>query len=96
MDNSRYHPAAKNLFEEVDNSPLIAFRIIFGALLFYHILAALLNGTVYKDFIQPPFTFNFIGFDFLQPLPGDGMYFYFGLMALLALMIMLGGWYRFR
>ena len=95
MDNSRYHPGVLNrLFKEVDNSPLIAFRIIFGFLLFYHILAALLNGTVYKNFIQPPFTFNFIGFDFLQPLPGPGMYFYFGLMALLALMIMLGAWYR--
>jgi vitamin K-dependent gamma-carboxylase len=95
MDNSRYHPGVLNrLFKEVDNSPLIAFRIIFGSLLFYHILIALLNGTVYKNFIQPPFTFNFIGFDFLQPLPGPGMYFYFGLMALLALMIMLGAWYR--
>ena len=95
MDNSRYHPGVLNrLFKEVDNSPLIAFRIIFGSLLFYHISDALLNGTVYKNFIQPPFTFNFIGFDFLQPLPGPGMYFYFGLMALLALMIMLGAWYR--
>src|SRR6476661_6225392 len=95
MDNGRYHAAVINrLFKEVDNSPLIAFRIIFGALLFYHISDALLNGSVYKNFIQPPFTFNFIGFDFLQPLPGQGMYFYFGLMALLALMIMLGAWYR--
>ena len=95
MHDSRYHPGVLNrLFKEADNSPLIAFRIIFGALLFYHILAALLNGIVYQNFIQPPFTFNFIGFDFLQPLPGSGMYFYFGLMAVLALMIMLGAWYR--
>jgi vitamin K-dependent gamma-carboxylase len=95
MDNSRYHPVVlSRLFKEVDNSPLIAFRILLGFLLFYHILAALSNGTVYKNFIEPPFTFNFIGFDFLQPLPGAGMYFYFGLMALLALMIMLGAWYR--
>lgn len=96
MDNSHYYPVPLNrLFKEVDSSPLIAFRIIFGFLLLYHISHALLSGTVYYDFIQPPFTFNFIGFDFLQPLPGAGMYFYFGLMALLALMIMLGAWYRF-
>ena len=95
MDNNRCHPGVLNrLFKDVDNSPLIVFRVIFGFLLFYHIAASLLNGTVYKNFIQPPFTFNFIGFDFLQPLPGPGMYFYFGAMALFALMIMLGAWYR--
>ncbi|MEP6951528.1 MAG: HTTM domain-containing protein [Ginsengibacter sp.] len=95
MDNRHYYPVAINrLFKEVDNSPLIAFRIIFGSLLCYHVSDALLNGTVYKNFIQPPFTFNFIGFDFLQPLPGHGMYFYFGLMVLLTFMIILGAWYR--
>ncbi len=95
MDNSHSHPSfSDRLFKEVDNSPLIAFRIILGALLLYHITDALLNGTVYNNFIQPPFTFNFIGFDFLQPLPGPGMYFYFGLMAILALLIMAGAWYR--
>jgi len=69
MDNNRYHPGVLNrLFKEVDNSPLIVFRVILGFLLFYHIVAALLNGTVYKNFIQPPFTFNFIGFDFFTAI----------------------------
>ncbi len=84
----------KNLLKPTDNSPLIIFRIVFGFLLFYHFLFALLKGNIYKDFIKPPFTFNYIGFDFLQPLPGNGMYFYVGAMVLLALLIMLGAWYR--
>ncbi len=83
------------LFRPVDNSPLIIFRIIFGFLLCWHVLSALLNGTVYNNFIAPPFTFTYIGFEFLQPVPGNGMYIYFGVMALLAILIILGAWYRF-
>ncbi len=83
------------LFRRVDNSPLIVFRIIFGFLLCYHVVDALRKGKVYHLFIHPPFTFTYIGFEFLQPLPGKGMYFYFGLMALLALFVMLGFLYRF-
>ena len=85
----------KKLLQPVDNSALIIFRIAFGCLLFYQFLYALLNGDIYRNFIQPPFTFNYIGFDFLQPLPGTGMYFYVGLMVLLAFMIIVGAWYRF-
>ena len=85
----------KNLFQLTDNSPLIIFRIVFGFLLCWQFGTAFLSGSVNRDFIQPPFTFNYIDFDFLQPLPGSGMYFYFALMVLLGLMIMLGAWYRF-
>lgn len=84
----------ENLFKPTGNSALIIFRIVFGFLLCCHILYALLNGIIYADFIKPPFTFTYIGFEWLQPLPGKGMYYYAGLMALLALMIMLGAWYR--
>ena len=94
-DNWYNHRFFNKLFEPVDNSPLIIFRIVFGFLLFYHVSTAILSGMVYKNFIEPPFTFTYIGFEFLQPLPGNGMYYYFGLMALLALLIMFGAWYRF-
>lgn len=84
----------KPLLQPVDNSPLIIFRIVFGLLLMYLFLHDILSGYVYADFIKPPFTFSYIGFEFLQPLPGKGMYYYFGVMVLLALMIALGAWYR--
>ena len=84
----------KKLLQPVDNSPLIIFRIVFGCLLFYQFLYALLNGYIERNFIKPPFTFNYIGFEFLQPLPGIGMYFYVGVMVLLAFMIIIGAWYR--
>jgi vitamin K-dependent gamma-carboxylase len=85
---------SNKFFQQTDNSPLIIFRIAFGFLLCYQFLYALLSGSVYRDFIQPPFTFNYIGFDFLQPLPGNGMYYYVSLMVVLAIMIMIGAWYR--
>lgn len=83
------------LHEPIMNYSLISFRIVFGFLLCIHIAAALYTGTVLHNYIEPPFTFNYIGFDFLQPLPGYGMYAYFTFMFLLAVMIMTGAWYRF-
>ena len=94
-NNSWQQKLFQLLYKPVDNSPLILFRICFGFLLFYHCFSYTQEGKVFTYFIEPPYTFTFIGFEFLQPLPGNGMYFYFGLMALLGLMIMLGAWYRF-
>lgn len=82
------------LCEPVSNYALISFRIIFGLLLCIHVASALVSGAVFHNYIEPPFTFNYIGFDFLQPLPGYGMYAYFIFMFMLAAMIMAGAWYR--
>lgn len=81
-------------FDQVDNSSLVLFRIIFGFLLFAETFGAILTGWVRMALIEPEFTFSLIGFEWLQPLPGYGMYFYFGTMALCGLCVMLG--YRYR
>jgi vitamin K-dependent gamma-carboxylase len=93
--NRNYSRLFQKLIEPADNSTLIIFRVWFGFLLFYHCLAFAGSGELHKNFIAPPFTFTYIGFEFLQPLPGMGMYVYFGIMALLALLIMAGAFYRF-
>ncbi|NEV92660.1 HTTM domain-containing protein [Psychroflexus sp. YR1-1] len=85
----------KLLFKQVDNSPLIVFRIFFGLLIALEAWGAIATGWVKRTLIDPQFTFNFIGLDFLQPLPGAGMYFYFGLMGLFGVFVMLGFKYRF-
>lgn len=54
----------------------------------------MVSGKLYVNFIAPPCTFSFIGFEWLQPLPGNGMYYWFAGMALLALLIMTGILYR--
>ncbi|MFD1615724.1 HTTM domain-containing protein [Gelatiniphilus marinus] len=84
----------KWLFKRIDNSALIVFRILFGLLCFLESVGAILTGWVKRVFIDPDFTFSFIGFEWLQPLPANGMYWYFALMAVFALGIMLGYKYR--
>jgi len=82
------------LFSRIDNSPLIIFRIFFGILISLESFGAILTGWVKRTLIDPDFTFSFIGFEWLQPLPGNGMYFYFFLMGLLGILVALG--YRYR
>lgn len=82
------------LFSRIDNSPLILFRISFGILIAFECFGAILTGWVKNNFILPKLQFPFIGFEWLQPLPGTGMYFYFGLMGVLGVAIAIG--YRYR
>ena len=83
-----------SIFQAIDNSPLIVFRILFGFLIACESFGAILTGWVKRVLTDPQFTFSFIGFEWLQPLPGFGMYFYFVLMGFFGLAIMLG--YRYR
>lgn len=85
----------KWLFKHIDNAALIVFRIIFGLLCFLESVGAIFTGWVKTTLIEPQFTFNFIGLDWLQPLPGNGMYFYYAIMGFFGLLIMLGYKYRF-
>jgi hypothetical protein len=83
------------LFKHIDNSGLIVFRIFFGLLCFLESAGAVVTGWVYRTFAQPDFTFTFIGFEWLQPLPENWMYAYYIIMGILGLLIMLGYKYRF-
>ncbi|WP_188460819.1 HTTM domain-containing protein [Marivirga lumbricoides] len=83
-----------SLFKPVDNSFLVVFRVIFGFLITAEAWGAILTGWVERTFITPSFTFSFIDFPWLQPLPGNGMYFYFFIMGCFGVMVMLGFKYR--
>lgn len=56
---------------------------------------AVINGWLRRTLVEPPFTFNFIGFDFLQHLQGPLMYPYFIIMGIFGVGVMLGYKYRF-
>lgn len=84
----------KWLFTRIDNSALIVFRVIFGALLAIEAFGAIATGWVRRTLMEPDFTFNFIGFDFLQPLPGNGMIWYYAILGLVGLFVMIGFKYR--
>jgi len=84
------------LFSRIDNSPLVVFRVFFGLLIMLEAWGAIATGWVRRIFVDPEFTFNFIGFDFFQSFPGTGsqMYVYFIVMGIFGAMVMLG--YRYR
>jgi vitamin K-dependent gamma-carboxylase len=82
-------------FKRTDNSPLIIFRIFMGILISLECYGAILTGWVRRTLLEPTFTFSFIGFEWLKPLPGPGMYIYFLIMGTLGVLIALGYKYRF-
>ena len=85
----------KFLFKQIDNTGLVLFRAVFGLLITIEAFGAIATGWVRRTIAEPPFTFNFIGFDFLQYLQGDLMYYYFVIMGIFGLFVMLGYKYRF-
>lgn len=88
------HKLNRNLSSQVDNSPLILFRMIFGLLITLEAWGAIMTGWVTKTFVEPAYHFPFMDFSWLQPLPGDGMYYYFVVMGLAGVMVMIGWYYR--
>jgi hypothetical protein len=86
--------ARARLFEEVDNSSLVAFRVLYGFLLFLEAAGSIVTGFVREVYIEPSVTFPIAGFEWLRPLPGYGMYFYYAAMAVAALLVMVGAWFR--
>jgi len=84
----------KYLFKSTSNASLIVFRVLFGILVWAECWGAIATGWIKKTLIEPQFTFSFINFPWLQPLPENGMYIYFFIMGLCGIAIALG--YRYR
>ena len=84
----------KRQFEQVDNAPLILFRMAFGLLIFLESVGAIFTGWVRNALIAPAYNFTLIGLEWLQPPDGYFMYGYFATMGLCGLGVMLG--YRYK
>nr|WP_321221565.1 HTTM domain-containing protein [uncultured Psychroserpens sp.] len=84
----------KFLFKHIDNSALIVFRCLFGALIFLESIGAIFTGWLKRTLVDPEFTFNFIGFDFLQTIQGEWMYVHYIIMGICGLFVMVGYKYR--
>lgn len=78
----------------VDGSSLAIFRLVFGLTLVWEVLRYLDHGWVAKYYIVPSFHFKYWPFDFVQPWPGQGMYWHFALLGCAALAMALGLRYR--
>ncbi|UXP32515.1 HTTM domain-containing protein [Reichenbachiella agarivorans] len=81
-------------YKPIDNSPIVLFRILFGLLMAVESFGAIATGWVKETFVDPNLHFPFIWLDWLKPLSGDGMYYYYAVMGLASLLVMIG--YRYR
>lgn len=81
-------------FKQRDIAPLAIFRIGMGLLMAAEGFGAIITGWVKRNYVEPEFTFNFIGLDFLQILVGPQAYVVYALLGVLGLMVAAG--YRYR
>jgi hypothetical protein len=82
------------LFAPVDIASLVYSRILFGAILAVEAWLYFYNRWIPMEFIQPRFHFTYFGFEWVHPWPGNGMYYHFAAMGVLALCIIAGFAYR--
>lgn len=82
------------LFEPVDGASLAVFRMLFGAILAWEVWRYFSNDWIERYFIEPQFHFTYFGFSWVEPWPGNGMYWHFAVLGALAICIMLGLAYR--
>ncbi len=83
-----------NLLRSVSINPLIAFRIVFGALAIYSALRFVCYGWVETLYIQPKFHFHYLLFEWVDVLSGNWMYLPFVLMIIAGAGILFGFLYR--
>jgi hypothetical protein len=83
------------LFLPVDIASLVAFRVAFGAIMFWETLRYLSYGWIAQYWIEPVFHFTYPGFHWVKPWSGIGMYVHMGALAFFALLIATGAFYRF-
>jgi hypothetical protein len=84
----------KWFYDPVSIYPLVTMRVVFGGIMAFSIARFWHNGWIESLYIQPLFHFSWFGLDFIQPLPGVGMYIVFALLFISALFIMLGLFFR--
>jgi vitamin K-dependent gamma-carboxylase len=78
----------------IDVAALAGFRIVFGTVMFLGILRFLATGWIVPMYGEPRFFFHYPGFDWVAPWPVWGMYLHYAILAVLALAIALGAFYR--
>lgn len=82
------------LFSPVDIAPLIFFRVCFGGLMLWEVWRYFNYDRISRYFVEPSYFFHYFGFEWVKPLPGDGMFLLFHGLGLLSVLIMFGALYR--
>jgi vitamin K-dependent gamma-carboxylase len=81
-------------FDQIDIASLAFFRIAFGAMMASWGWDYLTTGRVTDLYVAPQFHFSYAGLEWIKPWPGNGMYYHFLALIVLALAISFGVFYR--
>ena len=82
------------LFQPLDIAALAVFRILFGLLMFIGTLRFIGQGWIERLYVEPGFHFKYWGFEWVQVPGATGLYLLYGGIALAALLVALGAFYR--
>jgi hypothetical protein len=82
------------LFQPVDISFLVFFRILFGGIVLWEVYRYFTYGWIARYFIEPALNFTYYGFSWVKPWPGRGMYILFFVLGLAAACVLAGFLYR--
>ncbi|MBX3225662.1 MAG: HTTM domain-containing protein [Labilithrix sp.] len=77
-------------WEPVDAASLVAFRFLLGALVAASAIRQWAKGAIHDQFVVPTHFFPYDGLSFVRPLPGDGMYAVYIVLALAGAGLALG------
>lgn len=83
-----------SLFAPVSNASLVLLRIACGLFFFVEIVRYFYADWINSYWMQPQYLFKYQGFEWLDPLPGNGMYYLFTVLGIAALGICFGLFYR--
>lgn len=82
------------LLRSLDPASLAFIRIAFGAIMLWEVVRYFQNGWIARYWIDPVFHFTYLGFSWVKPWPGFGMYVHMGVLGILAILILVGLGYR--
>lgn len=73
---------------------LVYFRLVFSLVMAAYVVMYLRKGYVSFYYIEPTYLFKWYGWSWVQPWPGDGMYYHFYVMGALCGLMFVGLCYR--
>lgn len=82
------------LFAVVDIRFLVFFRVYFAAMLLWTLWDFHANNLIARLYVHPTFHFTYHGISWVRPLPGNGMYVHFAILAVLSTFVLFGFLYR--
>jgi vitamin K-dependent gamma-carboxylase len=94
IDRARLRALPAALFQPVDGAGLAVFRILFGLMMSAGLVRFMANGWIERFYGGPSFFFKYWGFEWVAVPPVPWLYVLFSALAIAALCIALGVFYR--